>query len=129
MLLSGTQGVEVIFTSLYDNTPFVVLTPVGKGVSGYFVDNVTTRGFTLKIEQTLSQDVMFNWSATQTSIGAVLGVASSTPTPTPSTSPSSPIPVSSSSPTPTVSPQPTVAPTNSTPSPVVSPTPTLEPSA
>ena len=120
MLPSGAQSVEVTFTTAYDSAPFVTLTPVGKGVTGYYVDQVTKTGFTIKVEQSLSQDVLFNWAAIQTTTGAVAGttapVASVVPSPSPLVSPTpsinpSPTPAPTISPSPTASPQVEVSPT------------------
>lgn len=122
VLPSGAQSVEVKFTAAYDQAPFVTLTPVGKGVVGYYVDQVTPQGFVLKVEQALSQDVLFNWAATQTNQGAVMGVSSSG-SPAASAQPS-PLPPTIS-PTPVASSQPSVSPS---PSPVIA-SPSVEPSA
>lgn len=124
VLPSGAQSVEVKFAAAYDQAPFVTLTPVGKGVVGYYVDQVTPQGFVLKIEQALSQDVLFNWAATQTTQGAVMGVSSSG-SPAVSAQPS-PVPSPAVSPTPVASPQPSASPS---PSPVVTASPFGEPSA
>ncbi len=132
ILPSGAVTVEVKFAKAYEHAPFVNVTPVGKGVSGYYIDAVSKEGFTLKVEQALSQDVQFNWSAVMTTEGAVLGVSAASPVPTvsPVASPqssASPAPVVSS-PEPSVSPSPTVIPSpSSSPLPSTAPSPSLEP--
>jgi len=145
MLPSGSDNVNVVFTSAYENVPFVTLTPVGKGVTGYYLDSVTKQGFTLKVEQSLSQDVMFNWSATQTSVGAVLGTSSASPAPSsaasvapqssPAVSPAAtpnvsvtPMPSPAASPViPSVTPSPSPTPELASPSPQPQPSPSSQP--
>jgi hypothetical protein len=125
VVLPSTQtAVTVTFAKAYDHAPYVTLTPVGKSVIGYYVDGVTPQGFTVKVEQALSQDVQFNWAATQTTTGAVLGVSAASPTP--AASPTlTPSPSSESSPqsSPEGSPSPSVLPS---PSPTVTPSPSSE---
>lgn len=133
VLPSTAQMVEVKFETAYDQVPYVTVTPVGKSVNGYYVDEVTKTGFKVKVDQALSQDVQFNWQAVQTTTGSVAGTSAPTATvlPSPSVSPSpeiSPTPLA----TPVVSPTPVASPSASpsvSPSPELTPTPNASSSA
>jgi len=112
----GNSEVKVVFEKEYVNTPIVNITPLGQYDTKYWVADVTTKGFTIKISSTLAQEAQFNWSALSIKDAKTYESSGSVPSPTPITQ--------STTPTETVTP--TVAPTNE-PTNTPNPTPTIEP--
>ena len=62
-LLTGDDEVTITFVSELDSVPIVNVTPLGIVDTKYGVKEVTTKGFTIVIDQVQSLNTMFNWSA------------------------------------------------------------------
>ncbi len=155
----GAGSVDINFSTAYDQTPFVNITPTmyrgndGAGQSllagnvRFVVQNLSTTGFTIKLNIAAPADLNFSWTALAVTNANQFSSSSQTltPSPTPSLSPASsviatpsaaispstsPIPtaIPSPSPTPSTIPAPSVT---ATPSPATSasPTPTPTPTA
>lgn len=65
---AATDSARISFADAYERAPFVTLTPVSRAVNGYVVDEVSADGFTIRLAQTLEQEVMFNWMAVMSSV-------------------------------------------------------------
>jgi hypothetical protein len=136
--------VEIVFEREYEQAPIVSANPVWEideasldtlselGVliapkQEYIVANVSSKGFTIVLEEPALLDLKFTWTAiavkeAKTFESNQTPYPTATPSPTPSETPtSSPSP----SPTPTASPSPTPGPTTT---PEVSPSPSIQPS-
>jgi Chaperone of endosialidase len=57
---AGKIGVRVIFAKTYTAAPIVYLTPVGNKTT-YHIENVTTSGFTVMLDEAATAELTFNW--------------------------------------------------------------------
>jgi Chaperone of endosialidase len=57
---AGKIGVRVIFAKTYTAAPIVYLTPVGNKTI-YHIENVTTSGFTIMLDEAATTELTFNW--------------------------------------------------------------------
>ena len=133
----GETFVKVVFANPYESKPIINLTPEGS-VDKYFLENVSTNGFTIRLNTPAETDVTFNWIALQiaNSESSTSGNTpdddslSPTPSPSDSDSPEATVPdvtVTESSPTTTPVISPTAAPSTPTPSKTVTtPSPVIE---
>ncbi|MCE9642685.1 MAG: tail fiber domain-containing protein, partial [Candidatus Andersenbacteria bacterium] len=129
-ILKYASSVDVKFVTPLVNTPVVQVTAQGNSPA-YWVDSITTKGFTLHVASGVSQDVPYSWTAiTAQDPKTTVSDPGATPTPTPDPTASptatpvpapviTPIPTDTPAPTPTISPTPTDTPT---PEPTISPT-------
>jgi len=86
----GGSEVKIVFEKEYTNNPIINITPLGKYDIKYWVTDVTTKGFTIKISPTISEEAQFNWTAFSVKDAKVVsGTLSATPTPTPTPTPTS----------------------------------------
>jgi hypothetical protein len=130
----GADSVNVTFDREYAQMPYTNATPtmlagndgatqsILNGTIRYVVQNLSTKGFTIKLNQGAPTDLSFSWSAIATNgtVPSVSGAATTAPEPSVAPASSEPTPVSSNTPEPLVSPTPAV--------PVLtSPTPSLVP--
>ena len=139
----GTDAVNVSFQRAYDQTPFVNISiSLAKGsnqsvqtaleqsiLSGdikYIVTNMTTSGFTIKLNKAAPNDLAFSWTALAVKDATVSSSSSSSSTPSPSASPilppsqsaspsANPLAVTSPSPSPSPSPNPAATPSSTNP--------------
>ena len=122
-ILKYASSVDVKFTTPLVNTPVVQVTAQGSSPA-YWVDSITTKGFTLHIESPTSKDVSYSWTAiTAQDPQTTVSDPGATPTPTPV---ATVLPVATPIPTPAITPLPTDTPTP-TPDPTPTDTPTPEP--
>lgn len=115
---AGASNVDVTFTEPYQKAPIVTaILASSVKLDWYRVTNVTTKGFTIELSPTQSQDVSFNWIAlsvqnpnTYTSNVVVpTPTAASTGTPASLTTPT-PSPISSPTASPSATPAPSITP-------------------
>jgi hypothetical protein len=59
---AGANSASINYNSVYNTTPVVTLTGVGHGSLGYIIES-TSSGFKVKVDQTPTQDIKFNWIA------------------------------------------------------------------
>ncbi|MCA9385641.1 hypothetical protein KC717_03260 [Candidatus Dojkabacteria bacterium] len=122
IIAKGDREVEVDFEERYEKPPIITLTLVDESPVRYYLDDVGSRGFTIKINASTNKDLLFNWHSFS-SISDSPSVSKSygdnnnnnnnngdtndqiviTPSPTPT---STPTPSLSPSPTPIASPTP-----------------------
>ncbi|MDD4611132.1 MAG: hypothetical protein PHU73_04255, partial [Patescibacteria group bacterium] len=62
-ILQGATEVKITFENEYQFQPVVNITPLGSHGFDYWVENVNTFGFTIKIDNQQDGQVMFNWMA------------------------------------------------------------------
>ena len=129
-ILKYASSVDVKFVTPLVNTPVVQVTAQGNSPA-YWVDSITTKGFTLHVASDVSQDISYSWTAItaqdpKTTVSDPGATPTQTPDPTalPTATPAptpviTPIPTDTPTPTPTVDPTPTDTPT---PEPTISPT-------
>ncbi len=62
-ILAGSKLAHVTFNKPYEFQPIPTVTPIGINRTFYGVDNITTSGFDVIIDDELSTDIIFNWHA------------------------------------------------------------------
>jgi hypothetical protein len=115
IIATGQTEVKVTFDKEYVTEPIIQITPLGNYEIKYWVTDVSTKGFIVKIDPIQNKDVEFNWTATavkeaKTIRSEVVSTPTSTPQPAinPSTTPSTEVPPSPTElPSVTPSPEPT----------------------
>jgi hypothetical protein len=95
LISTNSQEVRIDFEQAYGSTPLVQVTPLGSYDAKYWVSDVSTTGFTLKLSSPLAQDASFSWLAVSVKDAKTYGSAqlpspepSITPTQSPDSSPS-----------------------------------------
>ncbi|MEO6077876.1 MAG: tail fiber domain-containing protein, partial [Candidatus Andersenbacteria bacterium] len=129
-MLKDVSSVAITFTTPLANTPIIQITPQDYSPS-YWVDTISTTGFTLHTQTAVSADTKYSWTAItaqdpKTTVSDP-AVVTPTPSPTPSATPvitPTPTPSPSATPTPTPSSAPSATPDIPTPTPSETPSPT-----
>ncbi|MDQ5951852.1 MAG: hypothetical protein QG639_1133 [Patescibacteria group bacterium] len=78
----GATSVTVTFSSPYQATPLVYVTPVGEAFEEYSISQISEAAFTINLENPSSNEVRFNWLAV-VGDGGEGKVEAHYPTPTP----------------------------------------------
>ena len=66
-IANGMDSVQISFPNTYSTAPIVNITAIGNSLISnniqYYINNITNSGFEIHINQSLSEDVEFNWIA------------------------------------------------------------------